>query len=782
MHLIKIRSLALLCGMASLLMGLIVIYGWYIGSNAIVQINPSFAPMQYNTALGFFLSGFALLGLSLNKNLIGKIFGLVITTLGITTLSQYIFVTDFGLDQFFMDHAVTTKTSHPGHMAPNTALCFSLVGLSCLFLNYNSRITASLSAAILVLSILAFLGYLIGEESIYGWGTLTRMAIHTAIGFVIVGLGLSILIKIKLEDQKLDWLSFSPVFISTIVVIITFFSWYATKETTQERNKEYFETLVGNTQDALSERYRFYEQSLWGGLGLFYASKSVERSEWKNYVDAMNIQTYLPGINGIGFIEYVSTNELENFLADTRKDGFAAFNNHPETTHDDKFVIKYIEPENKNEAAIGLDIGFEKNRRAAAELARDKGVPALTEIIELVQDNKKQAGFLLLLPVYDTKDTPPTVSLRRQHFQGWVYAPFIGTNFLSGLSNISQNQLTYTVYDDTKANTEKIIYTSKNQKHIQKEPFEHQTQIKIANQTWTIDWATTKYFTPPANKSLAAVVFIFGSLFSIFLYFLMARLVRQKEIIAAEVDRQTTIIKDNLDRQEKLVQELVNSNENLERFAYIASHDLQEPIRMISNFTNLLKEEYGKKFDKEANQYMKYIAEASERMQDLVSDLLEYSRVGSEEAGFSNFDSKEQINIVLENLNDPIKETDAKIIIGTMPEVHANPVRFSRLMQNLIGNGIKYRASDRTPEIKVNAEDKNDHWLFSIEDNGIGIKDEYQDQIFVIFKRLHTKSEYSGTGIGLAICKKIVESFRGKIWIESEYGSGSTFYFTLPKE
>jgi len=240
------------------------------------------------------------------------------------------------------------------------------------------------------------------------------------------------------------------------------------------------------------------------------------------------------------------------------------------------------------------------------------------------------------------------------------------------------------------------------------------------------------------------------------------------------------IIRDITDRR-KAEDEIMRSNEELERFAYIASHDLQEPLRMVSNFTMLLNQEYNAQMDDQAKQYMRFITEASVRMQSLVSDLLEYSRMGSENVGYVEFDSGAQLNGVLQNLGEAIGQTNAQIKVDSLPVIYCNPVRFSRLMQNLIGNAIKYRANNQTPQISVSVKDEKTQWVFSIQDNGIGIKKEYLEQIFVIFKRLHDKQQYSGTGIGLAVCRKIVESLDGTIWAESEYKKGSTFFFSIPK-
>lgn len=233
----------------------------------------------------------------------------------------------------------------------------------------------------------------------------------------------------------------------------------------------------------------------------------------------------------------------------------------------------------------------------------------------------------------------------------------------------------------------------------------------------------------------------------------------------------------------KAEDEILRSNEELERFAYVASHDLQEPLRMVANFTGLLQQEYGDDMDEQARQYMSFSADAAKRMQVLISDLLEYSKVNEEHTSFSNIEPQTCIDYALKNLQTMIDETKAKITIGKLPDtIFAQDMRFSRLMQNLIGNGLKYRDDHRTPEIHIEAKERNKDWVFSIRDNGIGIKDNYLEQIFVIFKRLHHKQEYSGTGIGLAICKKIVESFNGRIWVESEPDKGSIFYFSIPKQ
>jgi PAS domain S-box-containing protein len=227
-------------------------------------------------------------------------------------------------------------------------------------------------------------------------------------------------------------------------------------------------------------------------------------------------------------------------------------------------------------------------------------------------------------------------------------------------------------------------------------------------------------------------------------------------------------------------EELARSNVELERFAYVASHDLQEPMRTVSSFATLLERRCGDQLNGEAAEYLKYITDGVVRMQTLIQDLLAYSRVSSQGAAFAPADCNEIVEKVRGNLKALIDVKHAQVVSDHLPLVIADATQLGQLFQNLLGNALKFHGL-RFPRIRIGVQEESAFWHFSVSDNGIGIAAEYFDRIFIIFQRLHTIEEYGGTGIGLAICKKIVERHGGRIWVESVVGEGSTFHFTISK-
>ncbi|HEV8714995.1 MAG TPA: ATP-binding protein [Candidatus Binatia bacterium] len=225
--------------------------------------------------------------------------------------------------------------------------------------------------------------------------------------------------------------------------------------------------------------------------------------------------------------------------------------------------------------------------------------------------------------------------------------------------------------------------------------------------------------------------------------------------------------------------ELRRSNEELQQFAYVASHDLQEPLRMVATFMDLLARRYHGKLDSEAHEYIGYALEGAKRMKVLIDDLLAYSRVGTRREPFVPVDCEEVLRQTLQNLQLAVIESGAVVTHDPLPVVQAGKLELALLLQNLLSNALKFRNA-APPRIHLSAQQRGTEWLFSVRDNGIGIDLQHAERIFVIFQRLHTSQEYPGTGVGLAICKKIIDRHGGRIWVESTLGQGATFFFTLP--
>jgi len=226
--------------------------------------------------------------------------------------------------------------------------------------------------------------------------------------------------------------------------------------------------------------------------------------------------------------------------------------------------------------------------------------------------------------------------------------------------------------------------------------------------------------------------------------------------------------------------DLKRSNAELEQFAYVASHDLQEPLRMVASFTQLLARRYRGKLDRDADEFIGFAVDGANRMRVLINDLLVFSRVGTQGKPMEPTDCEAVLNHTLANLNTTLQETGAVVTHDPLPTVMADAVQLGQLLQNLLANALKFRGPEEL-RVRIAVQRQGDAWIFSVQDNGIGIAPEHQERIFAIFQRLHRREEYPGTGIGLALCKKIVERHGGRIWVESQPGQGSTFYFSIPE-
>jgi PAS domain S-box-containing protein len=331
----------------------------------------------------------------------------------------------------------------------------------------------------------------------------------------------------------------------------------------------------------------------------------------------------------------------------------------------------------------------------------------------------------------------------------------------SGLShrNSLEWEWLFNIYSEDTANIQKLWTSSIKSGNI------FETELRIRNFEGYYRWFSAR---ASAMKDNTGKVIMWIGVFS--------DIQDQKE----SAEALENAVKERTSALSEAINDLSRSNNDLEQFAYVASHDMKEPIRMVSSYAMLFNRKYKSKIDSEADEYIGYITEGAKRMQELIEDLLDYSRIGRSDAikpGIVDFNKV--LQIAKANLHDLIENTGAVIKSTELPAVHGKAPQLVRLLQNLIGNSIKFTCKDTNPEISIDCSRIGNQYHFTIRDNGIGIDPAYAEKIFVIFQRLHTREKYSGTGIGLAVCKKIVELHGGKIWVESELDKGSTFHFTL---
>jgi len=293
------------------------------------------------------------------------------------------------------------------------------------------------------------------------------------------------------------------------------------------------------------------------------------------------------------------------------------------------------------------------------------------------------------------------------------------------------------------------------------------------------DYARSGWMAQSVQKRFPEIVLGTGIIFSLLVFWDIYSLVTARSRAVGLAEKMTEDLRLEIVERKHAEAELARSNEELERFAYVASHDLQEPLRMISSYTQLIEKRYRERLDAEAGEFMGYVTDGAARMKQLINDLLSYARVGTRGREFQPTPCEAVVKEAVRNLEITLKDAHAAVTYDPLPEVLADSLQLTQLFQNLIGNAVKFHGNE-PPCVHISAVKNSHEWTLTVRDNGIGIDPKYAEKIFVIFQRLHTRNEYPGTGIGLAICKKIIERHGGRIWLESGEGRGATFYFTLP--
>lgn len=684
----RFEATSRLCARICIGLGVLVIIGWHSARfSVVVQLDAGFPPMRYDTALTFIVGGAGLLLALRQKRRASLACGVALTLLGAVALIQCITGIDVSLHAILARmHAISGPAS--ASISVSAAVCITLIGAALVSAEWHKPIEQEPIILVLAgalvsgLGLVAFAGYVGDLRAAYGWGGLTRMALHAAAGFMLIG------------------------------VAVTTFGWGRREATelnvTRLRNAVIAYACIGSPLTVLVA-------AMLATLPMYDRLVDLERRQLAFMADH-----HAKLIAPLGDDPTLSP-QLPNMLDIPQEDAPAAHvmlgqvrDGQPWVVlldHDDRLRTQPA-PQHLHRAIRSGAVG----ETGLTEPAANDAVPVFTAYRPLGQGR---------WVVIATMDAVAMEAALNQPLQ-WIALAVVGLALLSAFG----------MYLLVRPLTGEIL--------VQTDTMEH----RITDATEALQQQIKEY------KHLDAA---------------LARQAGRLDRALAERDRLNT--------------ELNRSNQELEQFAYVASHDLQEPLRMVASYVQLLERRYKDKLDDDATEFIAFAVDGAKRMQTLINDLLRYSRVATRGEPFAPTDLNQTLATAMANLEARVRDTDAQVTLGDMPTANVDAGQIARLLQNLIGNALKFCDKDQ-PRVDVDARrDNNENqWVISIRDNGIGIDPKFADRVFVIFQRLHTREHYEGTGIGLAVCKRIVERHGGRIWFESQPGEGTTFYFTLPDQ
>ncbi len=857
----------ILAGGLGILVGALVIIGWSIRDEMLVQIHPSLVPMQFNTALGMLLSGIGLIFIDSRWRRVSILCGAFVCLLGILTLFQYAFAVALGIDQLFMEHYITTLTSHPGRMAPNTALCFTLTGAALIYairktpsLKYTIGM-GSLGLLITTLGLVAFSGYLLEFEAAYGWGHLTRMAVHTAIAFIGLGTGITVL-SIRTE-QKTDpsqynhWL---PIPIGVLCILV---AWTVSQALLRQEQRQIHQMAIREAQslahdirESIQPRIESLERMArrWEQVG------GAPKERW-----AQDAVTYTDSRLGYQAVAWVGP----------------------------KMTMRWIVPDTDTHRAQNLQGLFEATSRNTLLESKQERSTSFTRTSDLSQGGK---GFLIVVPIYIGDE-----------FEGYLLGSVRLNQLLAPVMNKeARGGYTLKLFEESD-----LIYAHTIDDRVDAKGWYEEVDIQISNATWRVHVAPSIAMIEEFNTHLPSVV-LFGGIIGSALFMLLIRfsqiaqnatklslvnekrlrlaldagllgtwhwdirtnavewddalqrlfglepgtfegtyeawrrLVHPDDLVATEeaiqaaladgpaydvefrvnwpdgtervLRTQSLLVRDldgrptemigtcvdvtdanaardiieqaNEQLEDKVTERtaelnqanisLARSNEELEQFAYAASHDLKTPLITFLGYLKQLGKQVEADNKKGIDDSIARMQRAADHMRELIDDLLELSRIGRAINEPEPVDVSELAREFAEDSTVLLTEANLEIRVeDEMPIIVADKVRIRQIMQNLLSNAIKYGRSDDGGTIRVGSQLSDGEVRFFVQDDGPGISKEYHDKIFGLFQKLEGSSQ--GTGVGLTIVRRAIEWHGGRVWVESEINQGTTFWLALPK-
>jgi signal transduction histidine kinase len=549
----------------------------------------------------------------------------------------------------------------------------------------------------------------------------------------------------------------------------------------RQREQQRIETEFRTVADEIHQRLHVRLSNTLGALssieGFYASSQSVEPNEFDSF--AQRLIANLEGVTALSWNPVVPAAGRAAFEARVQRAGHPGFRiterdeaggMRPAPPRGQYVPVEAIVPATGNERALGFNAASEAARVEAMELARDTGRAVASARVRLAQHF--EPGLLVMLPVYRQGPGDDTVERRRQGLLGYAVAVFSLEILLDdAVRRAAAEGLALTLADIGVPEPELLFgQPARGGRH----DLRHAFAINYAGRSWQLELRLPEQGIVQRQSWGAWFVLAGGLLLTGLLGVLLLMGLGRTAHIEALVTERTEALR-------RTAAQLARSNRELEQYAYVTSHDLKAPLRTIASFAQLLVQRHGGKLEGEGREFLDFITGGVDRMQELIDDLLQLSRVDARKLEVSPLSMRVAVDRACGALAADLEASHARVTIGELPFVHGDLHMLSQLWQNLIANAVKFQRAGRAPEIRIQAVEGPDDWHFTIRDNGIGIAPAHREQIFGVFRRLHTAEEFAGTGMGLAICKKVVQLHGGEIWVEPAPGEGSTLVFTLPK-
>jgi signal transduction histidine kinase len=573
-----------------------------------------------------------------------------------------------------------------------------------------------------------------------------------------------------------------------ISLLLTALAWYYVRQNVEVQPRVRFDETGRATQEAIERRTKADLDAMFGARALFYASESVGREEWHDYVEGIEPGSRFEGLRALGYAGYVAPEEREAFARRAREEGLPELRPDldPGGERRGYFPITYIGPlDEANAAMINYDFYAEDVHREAMDRARDAGSPRATRTVNVLTeappgstaDLALRTGFLVYLPVYREGEPLETISERRRALEGFVVGSFVIDELLGGVFRGSFDpQIDFEVYDGGDAATSPLLYDNDGIKRAGETGpdalFSEESRIEFAGREWSLYFATLPEFEEQAESDLPALVLVSGVAVSLLLFGISWMLVRSRTL----AERASKDLED-------ANRELEGANKELEAFSYSVSHDLRAPLRSIEGFSQILLEDYADRLDEEGQDYLGRVRAASQHMATLIDDLLDLSRVSRGPLRREPVDLAALATGIIGELRRSHPEREVEVVIAEGLTANGDARLLRLALENLLNNAWKFTSKKPRATIEFGSIDREaTERVYFVRDDGVGFDEAYAGKLFGAFQRLHGAEEFEGTGIGLATVQRIVHRHGGRVWAEGRVGGGAAFYFTLGGE